>query len=778
MKSANPILSSTASSRRAQPPRQTRTNPPRSSVLAGGRSTSFGRSAGAGAGAAGVGEHEATAPSAPGFFPAITHFTDCITALPREMIRHFTLLKEVDAKACGPEETLAKLTDIVLSTPPPAREMLVDSTDVKMTDVAEVSGGNDSVSSNAPVSSADPTQSNLAAAEGEAQDTYDMTRRHMYYNLRYTLKEMLLTLDEKNHVLSTANEALNKQLLRIDSSFPYIDNEISDEARYGSLTHWAYTEKGTLGKANGAAGGHGDRSRREVAAANNLAAAAAAMTEDAASRSETRREAMLARKQRNNPHLVDSDFDDAAGRGRNAGSAQPPNGKKVSNPKVRKGAEAAGSVGLGISSAATATPAPLGNPPTKRRKTEKAAANGTGGMSAQAMERTPSNVVGSVGTAKNDGATASEGRKRARGAAAAAAGPARKRHNTNTSGNASPSMASSPVHGTFAIPKETHRSSPAPGNGTRPASTRARQNSSQSIAQDAHIVSNGRPRPSSSASNKVNGISNAADPNNSTTSAARASAADTKNTKDGSKSEKITEGDMRDGESRSGAPMTTSKPSERSLKKEDANDNGNGHIRHTSVTTTTTRGGRQSKTATPVTSTFAESHGGTHNSRSRSSRNGTTEATSVPASTTREAPPKRSHKKGAGAAAQAAHHQPHGSATSTTGASGGASAAADADRSGASGRNRGGAPNGGEVEDDEEEEGEEGDEPRYCYCNGVSYGEMVACDADACVREWFHLDCVGLEKAPGRNAKWYCDECKDRMRKEGRRGNNAVGATA
>lgn len=27
-------------------------------------------------------------------------------------------------------------------------------------------------------------------------------------------------------------------------------------------------------------------------------------------------------------------------------------------------------------------------------------------------------------------------------------------------------------------------------------------------------------------------------------------------------------------------------------------------------------------------------------------------------------------------------------------------------------------------------------EPRYCYCNGVSYGEMVACENDECPREW------------------------------------------
>lgn len=51
------------------------------------------------------------------------------------------------------------------------------------------------------------------------------------------------------------------------------------------------------------------------------------------------------------------------------------------------------------------------------------------------------------------------------------------------------------------------------------------------------------------------------------------------------------------------------------------------------------------------------------------------------------------------------------------------------------------------------------DEPTYCYCNSVSYGEMVACDADGCAREWFHLACVGLKVAPAEKSMFsyaYC----------------------
>lgn len=51
---------------------------------------------------------------------------------------------------------------------------------------------------------------------------------------------------------------------------------------------------------------------------------------------------------------------------------------------------------------------------------------------------------------------------------------------------------------------------------------------------------------------------------------------------------------------------------------------------------------------------------------------------------------------------------------------------------------------------DEDEEGE----PRYCYCNEVSFGDMIGCDNDACPREWFHLSCVGLTKPPATNGEF------------------------
>ncbi|KAG6026647.1 hypothetical protein E4U19_002527 [Claviceps sp. Clav32 group G5] len=53
------------------------------------------------------------------------------------------------------------------------------------------------------------------------------------------------------------------------------------------------------------------------------------------------------------------------------------------------------------------------------------------------------------------------------------------------------------------------------------------------------------------------------------------------------------------------------------------------------------------------------------------------------------------------------------------------------------------------------------EEPRYCLCNRVSFGTMIQCDnLDHCEREWFHLECVGLEDIPARTTKWYCPGCR------------------
>lgn len=48
-------------------------------------------------------------------------------------------------------------------------------------------------------------------------------------------------------------------------------------------------------------------------------------------------------------------------------------------------------------------------------------------------------------------------------------------------------------------------------------------------------------------------------------------------------------------------------------------------------------------------------------------------------------------------------------------------------------------------------------EPTYCICKQVSFGEMIACDNDDCPLEWFHYNCVGLTGPV--KGKWFCPMC-------------------
>lgn len=50
------------------------------------------------------------------------------------------------------------------------------------------------------------------------------------------------------------------------------------------------------------------------------------------------------------------------------------------------------------------------------------------------------------------------------------------------------------------------------------------------------------------------------------------------------------------------------------------------------------------------------------------------------------------------------------------------------------------------------------DEPTYCLCEQVSFGEMICCDNEQCHIEWFHFSCVGLNTKP--KGKWYCPKCR------------------
>jgi hypothetical protein len=170
--------------------------------------------------------------AAPGFFPALTHFTDSIAALPKEVVRHLSMLKEVEAKLHAPQEELADIVDKIMAHPFPE------------------------------------------LADSEQDQQAEAARRFLIYPFMVGLNATSMILDEKNAVLLSANQTLSRQLARMESSYAHLDDEFSEEARYGSAKHWAYVNKEVKKASNS-----NERTRRDLAGANNLAVAAAVVHE-------------------------------------------------------------------------------------------------------------------------------------------------------------------------------------------------------------------------------------------------------------------------------------------------------------------------------------------------------------------------------------------------------------------------------------------------------------------------------------------------------------------
>jgi Inhibitor of growth proteins N-terminal histone-binding len=344
------LVEPAAMSHRRQPVRQARTNPARNA--AGGRTLWSGPDA-----------EQPPIDEPPGFFPGLSHFTDSIAALPKEMVRQFTMLKEVDAKIARPEETLKKLTTELLARPLPQRP----HPRAYPVDVSTVVGR-------------EPESSNPAATEEE----YDAQRRELALQLRVVLNNMVPTMDEKTHVLTAATDTLQHLLKRCESSWPQIENEISEVTRLGNPNHRALDTEAAPEKKPSAVG---ERPRREAAMSNAHAALA------------DERENVRGGSRKNRGQQIDSDFDEPR-----------PTKSKARSRKT----ELQGNVGLGIN----------GTVPNKRRRVEK-----TNGSGSQAMERVASSRQGhQVGTASPSQTQHTETtKKRARGNAMAGAVGGRKR---------------------------------------------------------------------------------------------------------------------------------------------------------------------------------------------------------------------------------------------------------------------------------------------------------------------------------------------------------------
>ncbi|KAF8422555.1 hypothetical protein EV426DRAFT_606181 [Tirmania nivea] len=222
------VVAPPSSSRRSQPMRQARANPSRRSTL----STASRIPQRNGASIASQQQQSVNQR----FYPALASFTDSIDALPAEIIRNFTLLREVDAKACHPEEQLRRYIAAVRALPPPADpnepdpalEFLRRQEDLKRQ------------REEALMNNVNPPPETDIENSSETVEQYPETRRSKLQQIRMVLQDLLPMLDEKIHVITGTAETLNKHNLRVDQAYAYVQSEIPEPHRTGNPEHWGY----------------------------------------------------------------------------------------------------------------------------------------------------------------------------------------------------------------------------------------------------------------------------------------------------------------------------------------------------------------------------------------------------------------------------------------------------------------------------------------------------------------------------------------------------------
>ncbi|KAL9090633.1 MAG: hypothetical protein Q9159_001880 [Coniocarpon cinnabarinum] len=666
-------------------------------------------------------DNEPSIPAAPGFFPAISFFTDAIAALPKEMQKHFTLLKETEGKLHQPDQAVNELVKSINELPdPPTSTVGLSQAYMQLPLAASMSGS--AAASVANGMTPRPPQTfaeadTLSAEQLQSQDPHLAQREDLFRQLTLRLNEMTSALDEKNMILTAANETLSRQLSRLDSAMPHIEKEISEDARLGSNTHWALPHMKEMRRVNGT--GTTDRGRRELNNVNNLAAAAAVVHEGeiAATRSEARREAIVAKRTR--ARDLDSDLDDRT------------ISKKHIASKVRKAADAASEGKTGANAQAQ-----------KRRKLEKPAA----------VERSMAAALGGriAGSRASPRGSPAPDTNRKKAKAAPGTSTARRKPAANPS-----SLASSPTRGTF--PTTSNRA-PSP---SRPQASKPQHTPLQNLAQEN---ARGR-RPSSASSVRKNGSGD--EPSTANKPAREESTTGQPAFRGPSTNEQSPASGVRqpvnsNAKKRRESIVKSERPDTTDIKpqlpkNEDPPLAAIG--RHSRA------GSRTSKPNTPVNAVFPEP---APMIRSRSMRNGNQKesngAQSPPAAPS--SPNKRSHKKSGRVTASTNNNNNVNSSALPSRPS---SPSEDLSDHGNAQRPRRTtkAPRGahdGAVDDAGNDEDDENEE-RICHCNRVSFGDMVACDNERCKIEWFHVECVGLDKPPKENVKWFCSEkCKREAR--------------
>lgn len=592
-----------------------------------------------------------------------------------------------------------KLVNDALNTPPPPYSQHMEGQGENMLRSAQINTKSELNNSmmNGRGSSAYTTSD---TDNDNVWDPANFNRRKLFNKCTLSMQGMLVSLDEKNHVISTAAEALAKQLARIDECFPFIDLEISEEARNGSKTHWAYPEN-RVSRSNS-----GGPSVKEQSATNQPHTAVQIPGEDSTSKSDSRKQSLVD-KRKSRDQQTDSDMIDQS-------ESKQKEKKSNNNSKARKANDT--SVGIAVGLTHSSTP---NNSSSKRRKVERVSING-----ANTERLTNSSYVNGVtagkGRPSSPGSTppqSESSRKRARALPTTSNGLTNRKRQIVTTPATLLSLSASPsIPKNVSETKNIDKKSPPPSNNGRQTNGRCRQNSVQSTIEKKSVSPSKSKSHTHSTLDRKN-VPAVAEISRRNFDLSMKRTCSTAGSQDVHETlEKI--------ESRIGSVTNLSSKGNIPIQRESSETDQDTLIELQSSTFTTTKSGRASKPSTPSSSLFPDI------SRSR--------GIGTPLEIVNS---RRSHKKSAGIGSHMATKQ--------------STDMDDAEKK----RN-----------DENEDVDLDADEPRYCLCNNVSYGEMVACDSKGCKREWFHLACVGLKTAPKGDATWYCEDCKEATK--GKRSNN------
>lgn len=715
-----------------------------------------------------------------GFFPALQFFSDAIAALPKEVIRQFTLMKEVEAKIHGPNEKLGEMVDNLMQYPVPSRARALHAAPSDGQGLLSFTANNSATGSasasmvNGIANNASAPTSVPASVHGEdvahAAGEDDVEKRTRFYEMRMLTHDLLPNLDEKNVVLAEANRVLAQQLARLDSVMPYIDEEISADARLGSMTHWAYSDNRQK-KQSGAAASN----RRDVAATNSLAAAASAIHESdiAQARRDAVRETAREKHKGKSREHVDSDFEERP--------------RKTTAKTARNKA-----------AAHLLTTSSAGEP-VKRRRMDK-------GLAAPGMERSLSGASKSAKSLREiprSVAAEDVGRKVPKAKPA----PLSAKRKGVGSAQGSPALASSPLHSSF-----NPASVEQPPSG-RAQSARLRQNSAATNLRHERLPDedDGRLTVVATKANgeKTNGKRKAPhdapetiehEHVNATTEREDKLAPVESHVADTMHASRSTSNSGKAGRgSTAGTPKAENFNDIPALIRARSTRSMRGNQEESSTEPQGARQHKRNSSNSHLVKQLAPFNRSPDMGREPhddmdedlDSIDGETRADREEAHASRsplKRQPPRS-RRGTGNLAPISSppafeedEEKVGEDAVIVEVDG---KAEHADSPALPDLEPDAAPVGNDQEFDEElEEDDESeepgdpddpDEPKYCYCNRGSYGEMIACDNELCAREWFHLGCTDLREPPDEAVKWYCEDCKPIILAERERGSGRGG---